>query len=133
MRAQCPALTLALAGGGFAIAASSAAVSLGDRGGKVTSYGTASAGLAVLASLTGVALFAAAALLAADGMRARAALATFGIGTAWSADVWAGWSSAPTLLRNGAMLLVPMLAPALLLALAAVLGRTRGAAAATAV
>jgi signal transduction histidine kinase len=127
------ALAVALAGAGLAITASSAVASLGNRSGEVTSYGTSSPGLAVLASLTGGALFAAAALLAADGTRARAALATFGLGMAWSADVWAGWSGMPTLLRNAGMLLVPMVAPAALLAVAGLLGRTRDAGAGAAV
>jgi signal transduction histidine kinase len=126
------ALAVALAGAGLAITASSAVASLGNRSGEVTSYGTSSPGLAVLASLTGGALFAAAALLAADGTRARAALASFGLGMAWSADVWAGWSGMPTLLRNAGMLLVPIVAPAALLTLAGVVGRTRDAAVAIA-
>jgi signal transduction histidine kinase len=134
MRAtQARALAVALAGAGLAITASSAVASLGNRSGEVTSYGTSSPGLAVLASLTGGVLFAAAALLAADGTRALAALATFGLGMAWSADVWAGWSGMPTLLRNAGMLLVPIVAPAALLAVAGVLARTREAAAAAAV
>jgi signal transduction histidine kinase len=128
MRAPPPReLAFALGGGGFVIAASSAAVSLGARSLTTTSYGTSSPGLAVLASVTGAALFAAAALLAVEGTRPRAALATFCLGCAWSADVWAGWSAAPTLLRTSAMLLVPMLAPFGLLTVASVLPRTRPA------
>jgi signal transduction histidine kinase len=133
MRATRPrALAVALAGAGLAITVSSAVVSLGNRGGEVTSYGTSSPGLAVLASLTGGALFGAAALLAAGSTRVLAALATFGLGLAWSADVWAGWSGIPTLMRNAGMLLVPIVAPAALLALAGVVGRTRDAAVAIA-
>ena len=124
---------VALAGGGLAIAASSAVAALGDRNGQIASYGTSSPGLAVLASVTGAALFAAAAVLAADGTRTLAAFATFGLGIAWSADEWAGWSGMPTLMRNAGMLFVPMVAPAALLALASVVGRARDAAAATAV
>src|SRR5919201_1241735 len=81
-------------------------------------------GFAVLSSLTGAALLAAAALLAhgGPGRRTRAAPATFALGAAWSADAWAGWSGAPTIVRNGAMLLVPMLAPLALLTVASMLG-----------
>jgi len=126
-------LVVALAGGGLAIATTSAVAALGDRSGKITSYGTSSPGLAVLASVTGAAVFAAAALLAADRTRTLAAVATFGLGIAWSADEWAGWSGMPTVLRNAGMLFVPMVAPMALLMLAGVVGRAREAAAATGV
>jgi signal transduction histidine kinase len=112
-----------LTGGALAIAAGSAVVALGARSAKVTSYATVSPGFAVLASLTGVALMTAAVLLARDGTRTLAALATFALGAAWSADAWAGWSAAPPVLRSGAMLLVPMLAPVALLVVASALGR----------
>jgi len=125
-------LALALIGGGFAVAASSATVALGFRGSKVTSYATASPGFAVLSSLTGVALLTAASLLARDRTRTGAALATFALGAAWWADLWAGWSTAPAVLRGAAMLLGPMLAPVALLAVASVLGRRAVLAAAVA-
>ena len=120
-----------LAAGGVVLATSSAVIALGNRSPKLTSYATTSPGVAVLASLTGAALFAAASLLAhsTPGTRTRAALAMFALGTVWSADAWAGWSGAPTLVRNAAMLLVPMLAPAALLAIGSML---RGRAAVTA-
>jgi hypothetical protein len=110
--------------GGLMIATSSAVIALGNRSAKVTSYTTTSPGFAVLSSLTGATLLAAAALLARSGQgtRTRAALATFAVGTAWSADAWTGWSSAPTVVRNAAMLLVPMLAPVALLAIGSMLG-----------
>jgi signal transduction histidine kinase len=110
--------------GGLMIATSSALIALGNRSPKVTSYATTSPGFAVLSSLTGAALLTAAALLAhgGPGTRTRAALATFALGAAWSADAWAGWSGAPTIVRNAAMLLVPMLAPVALLTVASVVG-----------
>jgi signal transduction histidine kinase len=115
-------LALALIGGGFAIATSSSVVALGLRSSKVTSYATASPGFAVLASLTGAVLLTAASLLARDTARTLTALATFALGAAWSADVWAGWPPAPAVLRGAAMLFGPMLAPLALLAVASVLG-----------
>ena len=121
------AVTVAFAAGGLVIGASSAVPALGDRSATIRSYGTSSPALGVLASLTGAALFAAATLLAADGARARAALATFVLGAAWSADVWAGWAGAPAPLRNAGMLLVPMVAPAALLVVGAALVHGRAA------
>jgi signal transduction histidine kinase len=117
--------TLALGTAGSLIAVGTAAVSLGDRGLKSTSYATSSPGLAVLASLTGMALFGAATLLAADGSRAVTVFATFALGVAWSADVWAGWPTTPTALRNVAMLLLPLAAPLVLLVVASAFGHTR--------
>jgi signal transduction histidine kinase len=116
---------LTLGATGTLIALSTAVVSLGDRGLKSTSYATSSPGLAVLASLTGVALFGAATLLAAEGSSTCTALATFALGAAWSADVWAGWSRTPAIPRNLAMLLLPLGAPLVLFVVASTLGRTR--------
>ncbi|PWU25589.1 MAG: hypothetical protein C5B48_00555 [Candidatus Rokuibacteriota bacterium] len=112
--------TLCLGAGALAIGASSAAVALGARGAKVTTYAYVSPGFAVLASLTGAALLAAAVPLAAS-RRTLAALATFALGCAWSADVWAGWANAPTLLRNLGMLLAPAPAALALLMIATLL------------
>jgi signal transduction histidine kinase len=109
--------TLALGAGALVIGASSAAVALGARGAKVTSYAYVSPGVAVLASLTGAAVLATAVAIAAS-RRTLAALATFALGCVWSADVWAGWANAPTLLRNLGMLLAPMLAAFALLVIA---------------
>ncbi|MFL5955393.1 MAG: histidine kinase [Gaiellaceae bacterium] len=118
--------------GGLTIATSSAVIALGNRSPKMTSYATTSPGFAVLSSLTGAALLAAAAYLAYNraGTRIRAALATFALGTVWSADAWTGWSGAPTVVRAAGMLLIPMLAPAALLTIGSILG---GRAAVTAV
>ena len=118
--------TLGLAAGALVVVVGSAAVALGARGVKVTSYAAESPGLAVLVSLTTAALLAAAVALASSG-RTLAALATFALGCAWSADVWASWADAPTLLRNLGMLLAPMLVALELLVIATVLppGRAR--------
>jgi signal transduction histidine kinase len=117
-------LPWAVAAGGLVVATTSAVIALGNRSAKVTSYATASPALAVLSSLTGAALLTAAALLARSGpgTRTRLALATFALGTAWSADAWAGWRGAPTVARNAATLLIPMLTPVALLAVGSVLG-----------
>src|SRR5262245_43694487 len=123
-------LAYVLGGLGLAIAVSSAGATLGDRSTAIRAYATASPGLAVVATLTGAALFAAAALLASEGARPWAALATFALGVSWFADLWAGWYGAPMLLRNAGMLLVPMLAPLMLLAAAGLLGPSRPARAA---
>jgi signal transduction histidine kinase len=112
--------TLRLGAGALIIGASSAAVALGARGAKVTSYAYVSPGFAVLASLTGAALLATAVALAAS-TRTLAAVATFALGCAWSADVWAGWANAPTLVRNLGMLLAPALAALALLMIATLL------------
>jgi signal transduction histidine kinase len=114
-------LAFVLGGIGLAIVTSSAVVAFGSRSPAIRSYATASPGFAVIASLTGAALFAAAAFVAAEGGNVWTALATFGLGVTWSADLWAGWPAAPTLLRTAGMLLVPMLAPATLLAVAGLL------------
>jgi signal transduction histidine kinase len=118
------AVTIGLVGGAFVVAASSAVVALGSRGAKVTSYAGASPGHAVLATLTTVALLAAAVALERS-RRTATALATLALGCAWSADVWAGWPGAPTPLRSIGMLFVPMVAPLMLLVIATVFGRGR--------
>jgi signal transduction histidine kinase len=120
-------LPLAVGGAGLAVTLGSAAAALGERSFKVTSYSTASPGLALLSSLTGALLFASALMLATDPTRAKSALTVFGLGLAWSAEIWAGWTSAPTGVRNLGMLLAPMVAPALLLAAACWPDRASGA------
>src|SRR5262249_6997599 len=117
-------LAVVLGGIGLVIAASTTLVALGDLNPAIRSYSTSSPSLAVVASLAGIATFAAAALLALEVGRRPTALAVFALGFVWTADLWAGWSGAPTLLRYAGMLLVPMLAPAALLVVASVVGRT---------
>jgi signal transduction histidine kinase len=128
-----PALTLAATGS--LILLGTAAVSLGDRGLKSTSYATSSPGLALLASLTGAALFGASTVLAAERGRTATALALYALALAWTADVWAGWPKAPAVVQNLAVLALPLAAPLLLLVVASTFGRSRlggvGAAAAT--
>jgi signal transduction histidine kinase len=109
--------THGLGAAALVIGAASVAVALAARGAKVTSYANVSPGFAVIASLTTAALLAAAVALTA-ARRTLAALATFALGCAWSADVWAGWANAPTLVRNLGMLLAPMLAALALLVVA---------------
>jgi signal transduction histidine kinase len=106
------------------VGASSAAVTLGTRDAKVTSYAAVSPGFAVLTSLTTVVLFAAAVALGSS-RRTPTALATFALGCAWSANVWVGWPEAPAPLRNAGMLLGGMVAPLMLIVVATVLGRSR--------
>ena len=115
---------IVLGGIGLVIATSFTFVALGDRNPAIRSYSTASPSLAVVASLAGIALFAAAALLALEVGRVPTALAVFALGVAWSADLWAGWSGAPALLRNAGMLLIPMFSAAALLVVATVVDRT---------
>jgi signal transduction histidine kinase len=118
------ARTLGVGACALVVGASSAAVTLGTQGAKVTSYAAVSPGLAVLTSLTTVALLAAAVALERS-TRTLTALVTVALACAWSADVWSGWSEAPALLRNAGILLAPMVAPLTLLVVATVLGRSR--------
>jgi signal transduction histidine kinase len=120
-------MPIALGTAGLAVIVASGVPTLGERGGGITSYGGISPGAAVLEFVTGVALFVAATVLAADPRRRASASATFLLGLAWSSSAWIGSVAAPTALANVALLLAPLVAPAALLVVATLttLRRTR--------
>jgi signal transduction histidine kinase len=115
---------LALGIGGAAVTVVSVVPILGQR--VLNSYGSASPGAAVLEAATGIALLAAASIVAIDPRHRRTALATFGLGVVWFGAVWAGWPSAPPTLRDVGVLLVPLVPPAALLVVSTLAeGRSR--------
>jgi signal transduction histidine kinase len=116
-------LPVVLGAGGLVLWLALAAPAFGEHA-ATTSYASVSPGAALLETLTAATLFAAATLLATDRSRRQVALATFFLGLAWSGDVWAGWSEVPALRAVG-MLLVPMVAPALLLVASTLRGGRR--------
>ena len=118
-------LALGLGLSGLVVALFTAALTLGARDGGVMSYGAASPGAAVIEVLAGVALFAAASLLATDVRRRRLAVVTFALGLAWAAAPWAGWVNAPVAVRSIAILLVPTVPALALLVVSALLDRRR--------
>ena len=111
-------LPVALGAAGLAVALASAIPTIGERSGRITSYGAISPAAAVLEFLTGGALLAAAVVLATDPRRRASAAAMFFIGIAWFSSVWIGSAVASTVLENVALLLAPMVAPAALLVVA---------------
>lgn len=90
-----------------------------------TSYEGLLPGAAVLGTLAGAALFGAAVVLATDPRRRATAFASFALGVAWFGASWAGWDGAPTVVQNVGMLLVPLVAPAALLAVSTVVSAQR--------
>ena len=83
-----------------------------------TTYGGASAILAVLELAAGAGLIAAALMLIGERSTARLGAAAAGASVAWLAPVWVGWEDGPSLARSAGLVLAPLL-PATILAVVA--------------
>jgi signal transduction histidine kinase len=92
-----------------------------------TTYGVTSFPLAVLGSIAGYGLLAAATFTALVRPRGSVAAITGALGIVWLANDWIGWPSGPTTMRSIAMVLVPFVVPLVFhLALAWPSGRVSG-------